>query len=100
MVRIIAWNIARRPDAWRSLANSDADIAMLQEASAPPADLAAKFGVHPDPWLTGTNQRWRTAIVKLSTRAEVRWIEAKLLADALGQAEYLDHQSNTLIINH
>jgi hypothetical protein len=85
---LIAFSVGRfggsRPDAWRLLAKSDADIAMLQEASKPPSDVAAKFDVDPDPWLTGANQRWRTAIVKLSTRAEVQWIEAKLLADAHG----------------
>jgi hypothetical protein len=84
MMKIIAWNIAHRPDAWRLLANSDADIALLQEAFKPPVDVASKFEVDNAPWETGQTQRWRTAIVKLSTRAELQWIEAKPLADAHG----------------
>ena len=84
MVRIIAWNIARRPNAWRSLAVSNADIALLQEASKPPTDVATKFEVDCAPWQTGRNQRWRTAIVNLSKRAEVDWLVPKLLADAHG----------------
>ena len=70
MVKIIAWNIAHRPDAWRSLAASDADIALLQEAFRPHVDVAAKVEIDCAPWQTGRNQRWRTAIVKLSNRAE------------------------------
>jgi hypothetical protein len=38
MVKMIAWNIAQRPDAWRLLLDSDADIALLQEAREPPND--------------------------------------------------------------
>jgi hypothetical protein len=57
---------------------------MLQEASEPPADVASKFDVDPASWQTGRSRLWRTAIVKLSTRAEVQWIEAKPLADAQG----------------
>ena len=84
MMKIIAWNIAHRSDAWRLLAKSDADIAMLQEASAPPADVAPSFDVDPNPWQSGRTQRWRTAVVKLSSHADVQWIEAKPLADARG----------------
>jgi hypothetical protein len=30
MVKIIAWNIARREEAWRALMDTDADIALLR----------------------------------------------------------------------
>lgn len=42
MVKLIAWNIAQRDTAWGELLKSDADIALLQEAKPPPADVAAK----------------------------------------------------------
>lgn len=61
---------------------SDADIALLQEAKEPPADVAEKIDIDPTPWRTGPNRLWRAAIVKLSNRAEVRWLEAKPLTDA------------------
>jgi endonuclease/exonuclease/phosphatase family metal-dependent hydrolase len=83
-MKIITWNMAHRSDAWSLLACSDADIALLQEASEPPAAVATNFEVDCAPWQTGRNQRWRTAVVKLSSRAEVQWIEAKPLADAHG----------------
>ena len=80
MVKMITWNIARREDAWRSLVDCDADIALLEEATEPPDDIAGMIEVNPAPWRTsgaGQNRPWRTAIVKLSDRAEVQWFDAK-----------------------
>lgn len=84
-MKIIAWNIAQRPAAWRCLANSDADVALLQEATDPPADLKAKIGCDTEPWqCAGGSPKWRAAVVKLSNRAEVQWLDAKPLAEAQG----------------
>jgi Endonuclease/Exonuclease/phosphatase family len=83
MLKIIAWNIARCPDAWRRLIKSDADVALLQEASEPPADIAAEFKVDGAPWRTGVNQRWRTAVVKLSDRVELNWLSLTPLGEAI-----------------
>lgn len=85
MLKVIAWNIAQRSAAWHFLADSDADVALLQEAREPPADVAAKISCDREPWqCAGGNQQWRAAIVKLSSRAEVRWLEAKPLVEARG----------------
>jgi hypothetical protein len=81
-VKMIAWNIAQRADAWRWLVDSDADIALLQEAKEPPAEVAAKVSVDPAPWRTGASRAWRAAVVKLSDRIDVEWIDAKSLGDA------------------
>ena len=72
MLKIISWNIARRELAWRSLLDSDADVALLQEATEPPSDVAWALAINPAPWRTaGTPDRpWRTAIVRLSERAD------------------------------
>jgi hypothetical protein len=85
MVRLISWNVAQRKVAWRFLADSDADIALLQEAAEPPADVAEKFEVDPAPWRTvgaEQNRRWRAAVVKLSDRVGVQWLELKSLHEA------------------
>ena len=84
MLKVIAWNIARRSEAWRLLADLDAEIGLLQEANAPPADVIAKVTVDPAPWKIGTTQLWRTAIVKLSDHVQVNWLDAKPLAEARG----------------
>lgn len=86
MVKMIAWNIARRDEAWRYLLETDADIALLTEAAEPPADVARRLDVDPAPWRTagaGVNRPWRAAVVKLSSRVGVQWLESKPLADAL-----------------
>jgi hypothetical protein len=35
MLKIIAWNLERREESWRFLVGTDADIALVQEATAP-----------------------------------------------------------------
>jgi len=85
VVQVVVWNIARREEAWRSLLDSDADVALLQEAAAPPADVAAKLDVNPGPWLTGgaeSNRPWRTAVVRVSDRVRVEWLETRPLGEA------------------
>jgi hypothetical protein len=62
-MKIISWNIAHRPDAWL-FATSDADIALLQEASKPPVDVATKFEVDCAPWQTGRNQLYQATIAR------------------------------------
>ena len=82
---MITWNIARRAEAWRFLLDTDADIALLQEAREPPPDVAGMLDVDPAPWRTtggGKDRRWRAAIVKLSDRAGVQWLEAKPFDEA------------------
>lgn len=84
-MRIVSWNIAHREAGWRELAESDYDLALLQEASPPPAGLPERLRVDGAPWSTaGTTKRrgWRAAIVALSDRVEVDWIGAASLADA------------------
>jgi endonuclease/exonuclease/phosphatase family metal-dependent hydrolase len=85
MVKIIAWNIARREEAWRCLLDTDADIALVQEATEPPVGVARRLDVDPAPWRTGgagPNRPWRAAVVKLSDRVGVQWLEPKPVDDA------------------
>ena len=51
----------------------DADVALLQEAGRPPADVAdaVEFG-QGDSWLRGEFDRW-PLVVKLSDRVRVEW---------------------------
>ena len=69
---------------WHCLIEMDADVALLQEASAPPKEVKSKIGVDPAVWYTAGWPRWeaRTAIVNLSQRADVEWITAKPIGQA------------------
>ena len=85
-MRIVSWNIARRDEPWRWLLDMDADLALLQEAAPPPEDVADRVEVNPGPFeITGgyrQPQQWRTAIVRLSDRIKVEWIESRPIAVA------------------
>ncbi len=48
-MKIITWNIAQRHEAWRRLLETDADIALLQEACEPLATLPDASGSIPPP---------------------------------------------------
>ena len=86
IIKIVSWNIGRMKEPWHQLLNMDVDLAFLQEATPPPPDVAGRVEVNPDPWeiLGGYTfpQRWRTAIVRLSDRVKMDWIESKSIADA------------------
>ena len=84
-LRIVSWNIARRSEPWEVLGAMDADIALLQEATAPPVKLAQRIAVDPAPWCipgTDASRPWRTAIARLSERVSVTWIPTRSLAEA------------------
>ena len=86
-MKIFSWNIAHRHEPWLWLLDMDADIALLQEAGEPPAAVAGRIETDGAPWLTAgadvyRPRRWRTAVVKLSERVNVEWIEAKALVAA------------------
>ena len=83
---VVSWNIARRQEPWRQLAAMDADVALLQEAVLPPADVAAQVDTGPQAhWDShGWNSRWYEGrldrlsdrwpmVVRLSDRVEVEW---------------------------
>ena len=83
MAKIICWNIAHRHAAWRALASADADIALLQEAGLPPEDVAGQLEVDPAPFHNADGSRGsRAAIVKLSDRVQVEWLEPVPIAVA------------------
>lgn len=85
MIKAISWNINNRAALWKDVAGLNADVALLQEAPAPPKDLAAKLETDSQPWRTegGSAKRdWRAAAVKLSSRVQATWHEPKSISDA------------------
>ena len=86
MTKVVSWNIAKRQKPWRQLLEMDADVALLQEASQPPDDVADRLGIgrteHWDShywnssWHKGRfdnlYDRW-AMVVKLSDRVDVEW---------------------------
>ena len=86
---VVSWNIAKRHEAWRQLVDMGADVALLQEAGMPPADVADRVDTGPrehwdshvwnSQWWEGRGWRGlfdRSAmVVRLSDRVEVEWFK-------------------------
>ena len=86
---VVCWNIAKKHKAWRELVEMGADVALLQEAGMPPADVAGRVDTGPrehwdshvwnSDWWEGRG--WRSLfersamVVKLSDRVEVEWFK-------------------------
>lgn len=113
VVKIISWNIAGRSEAWRQLLDMDADLALLQEATPPPADIVDQIEADTAPWLTGgkgARRNWRAAIVRLSDAVSVDWLEPVPLGKAgagqiavsmpgtLGAAAVTDRESGKSVL--
>lgn len=84
-VRIVSWNMNHSLAPWQELVGMEADIALLQEACRPPWEVARRIEVDSASWHTpGTDfmMMWRTAVVGLSDRARLEWIEARPLERA------------------
>jgi hypothetical protein len=82
---LISWNIGRRPEAWRYLLRSDADIALLQEAARPPRDVASRIEVDTELWKTksfGDARLWRTAVVRLTDHVNLEWLKPVPVGEA------------------
>ena len=91
-IRIICWNIRRNPDCWKSILNSTADLALLQEANAPPPELDSTSVDNDIPWSTDGGVRpWRTAIIKLSDRVSVEWLNLTPVKSARGESLGVSH---------
>jgi endonuclease/exonuclease/phosphatase family metal-dependent hydrolase len=76
-MKLISWNIAHREEAWRRLLDTDADVALLQEATEPPPDVASRIEVDAEPWHTygaDATRPWRAAVVRLTNRLQVDWL--------------------------
>ena len=83
MLKLISWNINGRVRPWDELLDSDSDVALLQEARRPRGSVAELVETGPQPWMTSWESRpWRTAVVRLSDRVDVEWLESKPIEGA------------------
>jgi hypothetical protein len=85
MLKILSWNIKHVAELWRTLLDSDVDIALLQEACEPPSDIASRFDVDIQPWRTegaGQSRLWRAAVVGLKSRARIHRLTPRSIGDA------------------
>jgi exonuclease III len=74
-MRVVSWNIDGGAAGWADVLAFDADVALLQEARIPPAELREQVlpPVDPSDWVTVGPEvrRWRAAILPLNDSVEV-----------------------------
>ena len=88
MVRMVCWNIGYRTEPWRRLHDTEADVALMQEACNPPSDVLDLVEIGPrEHWDAAVwNSEWWTArfprlsdrqtmVVKLSDRVQIEWFK-------------------------
>lgn len=75
-IKVVSWNINKKPDPWYELAEmadrGEADLALLQEAGNPPAEIADRFRYENDVLEPALLDRW-PLVVKLSDKVRVEW---------------------------
>ena len=84
-VKIISWNMRHSIAPWQELIGMDADVALLQEACKPPRDVDRRIATDFGSWRTpgeDFKMPWRAAVVGLSDRVAVEWIEMSSLEHA------------------
>lgn len=72
MVKIVCWNIKMSLDAYPTLQEMDADVALLQEVGPGAAEQMEDALCGVKHWDWETHGRW-PAVLKLSNRVKVRW---------------------------
>lgn len=88
MTTAVCWNVAKRHEPWRRLVEMGADVALLQEAGNPPADVAGRVDTGPrEHWDSHVwNSEWYkdhypklydrwAKVVRLSDRVDVEWFK-------------------------
>jgi hypothetical protein len=84
-MRLLSWNMAHRETHWRDVtADTEVDVALLQEAVPPPAGAVHEtVPALSERWVTaGADRRFCAAIARLSDRVNLKPIPMRRLGDA------------------
>ena len=64
-LKLLSWNMNQKASNWQTVLDSGVDVAMLQEAKAPPADLADNFTFQQDLESAESKLPWRAIVAGL-----------------------------------
>lgn len=83
-MKMVSWNMAHRPESWRYLLSKAPDVALLQEACAPPPDVNSRISTDISEWKTSGSKRrpWRTSVVTFRSDLKLDPIPLVPLTDA------------------
>ena len=99
-MRLISWNIARQEEPWHVLvADEDIDVALVQEATAPPDGLDLEV-VAGDEWrLAGWQDRqFSAAVVRCSSRVQVTADPTLRPLEVASESELAVSRSGTMAV--
>ena len=80
-VTLVCWNIENKHASWRLLRTMEADVALLQEARPPPSDVSISAHAINNPGAWPEGRIGKVAVVRLSDRAKVTFIEESFATD-------------------
>ena len=100
MIGVVCWNIAKRREPWRDLAEmaqqDEADVALLQEAGRPPGELAHLLRYEDEVFRNRQSyDRW-PLVVQLSDRVDVEWFRQVPPGDGLGERDIVVSDIGTI----
>ena len=65
ILKLLSWNMNQKAANWQAVLDSGVDVAMLQEAKAPPADLADNFTFQQNLESAERKLSWRAIVAGL-----------------------------------
>ena len=92
MTKVVCWNMDYKRASWRKLVQMDADVALLQEPTRVPPDVADRVEIEPpdhwsdwDSYLPKPPVHRRPRIAKLSDRVKVTWFKPVPLLEPISK---------------
>ncbi len=76
-LKLLSWNMNQKVDNWKVVLDSGVDVAMLQEAKAPPAEMAGKFMVQQEVEPAVSSLSWRAVVAGISNNDKYEFIPIK-----------------------
>jgi len=76
-LKILSWNMKQKESNWQIVLDSGVDVALLQEAKEPPADMEGLFIARHDAELAENNLPWRAVVASLANNEKFELIPIK-----------------------
>jgi len=76
-LKLLSWNMKQKASNWQVVLDSGVDLAMLQEAKDPPAELEGILIARHDVGLTENNLPWRAVVANLANNEKFELIPFK-----------------------
>ncbi len=76
-LKLLSWNMNQKPSNWQAVLDYDVDVALLQEAKAPPAELTGKFMVQQEVEPAVDSLPWRAVVAGIANNDKYEFTPIK-----------------------